>query len=254
MCTQFTVWCAYISLRDVHTIHSVMCTRFTCDVHTFHCVMCTQFTVWCAHVSLCDVHTFHCVMCTQFTVWCAHISLRDVHTFHCVTCSLFTVWCATFHTTGGFLIVRYWHSSAAITHTKALMCGTQQCCRTTWLRYDVQYSTSSMFVKLDIRGFIPSYSSTIMSLIDLLWLVPTNRDEATWTARRVHEFRPISQVPLNSVKWVCLLSCCAGCCFALPKVCIVLRTKLNAFYAFCGYSKRPSQTLRKFLEQTNFLH
>ena len=66
-------------------------------------VTCTHFSVWRAHISQCDVHTFLSVRCTHFRVWRAYISQCDVHTFH---------------TTGSLLIVRYWHSSAAVTHTK----------------------------------------------------------------------------------------------------------------------------------------
>jgi len=242
MCIYFTVLRAHISKCDVHTFHSVMCTTFHIEMcTTFHGVMCTHSTAWCAHISRCDVHTFLSVMCTHFSVWPSHISQCDVHhishcdvhhisrcdvhTFHSVMCTHFSVMCThfsvwrahisqcdvhTFHTTGGFLTVRYWHSSAAVTRTKRVMCGTQQCCRTTWLIYDVQCSTASIFVKFDIRDFITSHLSILMPLS---WSVVTGSDESdenTWPAWRFHQCRPTSQLPLSSVKWVCLLSCCAG--------------------------------------------
>ena len=262
MCTLFTVQFAHFSQCNVHTFHIVMCTHFTvmcihftvwcahfshCNVHTFHSVMCTLFTVWCAHISQCDVHTLYSVMCTLFTVWCAHISQWcahfsqcDVHTFHCVMCIHFTVWCAyisqcdvhTFHTTGGFLVVRYWHSSAAVTHTKALMYGTQQCYRTTWLRYDVEYNTASMFVKLDIRGFIPSYSSIIMSLI---WSAVTGSDESWWDHVDCEAVPPMSsyfaspsllrQVSLPAVV-LCRKGMFSSCCFVLQKCLYFLQNQV----------------------------
>jgi len=243
MCTHFTFWCAHISQFDVHIFHILMCTHFTfwCahisqfdvhtfqfDVHTFHSLMCTHFTFWCAHISHFEVHTFHSVMCTLCTFWCAQISQCDVHTFHSVMCTHFTFWCAhisqcdvqTFHTAGGFLIVRYWHSSAAVKHTNALVCGKQMCWRTTWLRYDVQYNTASMFVKLDIRGFIPSYSPIIMSLI---WSVMFGSDESDWDhvdCVAVPPMSPYFAIPcqLCQVSLPVVVLCrkgISGCCFVL---------------------------------------